>query len=195
MSNSCVWSTQPVLSPWSIKASFTTSFGYEATAPQLQSPKAGASGVLLKPVFQWSAVAGADSYELLVSTSPSLANPTILKIGAYALPSTAWQCNVSLNCDTAYYWKVRAIGSDTQSDWSAVGAFTTEPPPSSPPPEPLPPALSSPPPPPEPSPAPLPPSPQPTTPHWVIYLVGGLVLIIILLLTALLVLVATSRRP
>ena len=185
--------TEPVLSPWSTKWSFTTSLGYEATAPQLQSPKAGASEVTLKPVFQWSAVAGADSYELVVSTSSSLDNPTIIKIGAYALPSTAWRCNVSLDCDTAYYWKVKAIGSDTQSDWSAVGAFTTELPPS--PPEP--PSLSPSPPATEPPlPPALPPSPpQPATPHWVVYLVGGLVLIIILLLTALLVLVATSRRP
>jgi len=94
-----------------------TPLSYEVTAPQLQSPKAGASKVPLKPLGQWRAVAGADSYELLVSTNPSLANPTIIKTGVYALPSTAWQCNVSLNRDTTYYWKVRAISSDTRSDW------------------------------------------------------------------------------
>ncbi len=191
-----VRATEPVLSPWSIKASFTTSLGYEATAPQLQSPKAGASGVPLKPVFQWSAIAGADRYELVVSTSPPLANPTILKIGAYALASTAWQSNVSLNGNTTYYWKVRAAGSNTYSDWSAVGAFTTEPPPSPPSPEASSPSLS-PPPAPESPPAPVPPpspSPQPTIPPWVTYLVGGLLLTIILLLIIMLVLVTGTRR-
>lgn len=99
----------------------------KTTIPQLLSPKAGASGVRPKPVFQWSAVTGANSYELLVSTDPSLANPTIIKTAAYALASTAWRCNVSLNYNTTYYWKVRAISLDTQSAWSATGTFTTKP--------------------------------------------------------------------
>ncbi|TET25863.1 MAG: hypothetical protein E3J67_02970, partial [Dehalococcoidia bacterium] len=134
-----VRATEPVLSPWSAKWSFTTSLGTEVSAPKLDSPKAGASGMPVKPIFQWSAVAGADSYELVVSTEANLDNPTILKTGAYALPTTAWQCNIALNYNTAYYWKVRAISSDTCSAWSAVSAFTIEPPPSpqlTPPPEP-----------------------------------------------------------
>ena len=77
-----VRATEPVLSPWSSKWSFTTSLGSETIAPKLYSPEAGASDVELKPVFQWSAIAGADSYELLVSTDTSLANPLIAKVGA-----------------------------------------------------------------------------------------------------------------
>ena len=135
-----VRASKPVLSPWSAKWSFTTGLATEAPAPKLESPKAGASGVPVNPIFQWSAIAGADSYELVVSTEAALENPTILKTGAYALPTTAWQCNIALNYDTAYYWKVRAISSDTCSAWSAVSAFTTEPlPQSTSPPEPSPP--------------------------------------------------------
>ena len=99
-----VRATAPVLSPWSAKWSFTTSIGSEAIAPELDSPKAGAQGMPLKPIFQWSAVAGAESYELLVSDEVSFADPLIVKIGVYALPSTAWQCDVNLNYATAYYW-------------------------------------------------------------------------------------------
>ncbi|MFC1992369.1 hypothetical protein ACFLV3_00975 [Chloroflexota bacterium] len=117
--------TEPVLSPWSAKWSFTSSLGSEVVAPELYSPKAGASGVPLKPVFQWSAVAGAESYELLVSDDVSFVDPLVIKIGDYALPATAWQCDVSLERDSSYYWKVRAVGSDTHGAWSAVGAFTT----------------------------------------------------------------------
>jgi photosystem II stability/assembly factor-like uncharacterized protein len=116
----------PVLSPWSEKWSFTTSLGGEATAPELESPAAGATGVSISPIFQWSAVAGADSYELVVSTRAAFDNPTILKTDEYALPSNAWQCNINLNYDTTYYWRVRAVNGDTYSAWSAVGAFTTE---------------------------------------------------------------------
>jgi hypothetical protein len=146
----CYWrvrATEPVLSPWSDKWSFTTSIGSQALAPVLESPEAGASGVAIKPIFQWSAIAGADSYELMVSTRAELDNPTILKTDSYALTSTAWQCNVSLDYDTTYYWKVRAVNGDTHSAWSAVGAFITVPAPleaeSPPEPPPSPPTTNS----------------------------------------------------
>ncbi|HUU08885.1 MAG TPA: hypothetical protein VMW61_05160, partial [Dehalococcoidales bacterium] len=183
--------TEPVLSRWSEKWSFTTTLGYEYSAPQLESPEAGATGLGIKPLFQWSAIAYAEDYELMVSTDPALGNPTILKIGDYALPGTAWQSNVSLNYDATYYWKVRAVGADTSSDWSAVAVFTTQSPP--PPSPPLPPPAS----PqtiPESSIPASPATPELTVPHWVVYLVGGLLLSIILLLIILLVLVTTVRR-
>jgi len=132
LATTCYWRvrvTEPVLSPWSAKWSFTTSLGYSVIAPELVSPKAGVSGVELKPIFQWSAIAGADSYELLVSTDVSFVNPIIVKIGAYALPTTAWQCDINLDYDTTYYWKVRATGSGSSSAWSSISAFSTESPP------------------------------------------------------------------
>jgi hypothetical protein len=153
-----VRATEPVLSPWSAKWSFTTSLGTEAVAPRLDSPEGGARGVPVKPIFQWSAIAGADSYELVVSTEVTFGNPTILKTGTYALPATAWQCNIALNHDTTYYWKVRAISADTCSAWSAVSAFTTEPPP---------------------QPASPPQPPQPDATEWIKWLVplGGVLLL------------------
>jgi len=186
-----VRATEPMLSPWSDKWSFTTALGYASIAPELLNPEAGASGIPLEPVFQWSDVAGADSYELVVSTDASLENPTILKVDDYALPSTAWRCNISLDYDTTYYWKVRAISSDTYSAWSAVSAFTTESPPSpleEPPPE----EAQE----PQEPPAPPPPSaPQPTTPDWVKYLFGALLAAVVLLSVIVLILVRGMRRP
>ncbi len=123
---------EPNLSPWSEKWSFCTPMGTEAPAPRLESPPAGATGVPIEPIFQWSAIAGADSYELMVSTIATFDNPTILKTDDYALPATAWQCNISLNYDTTYYWKVRAVSADSCSAWSAVSAFSTESEPSPP---------------------------------------------------------------
>ena len=171
-------------SAWSAVGAFTTRSTAESepllsssTAPRLYSPQAGAIGMPLRPVFQWSAIADAESYELLVARDVSLANPIIIKVGVYALSSTAWQSDIGLDYDTTYYWKVRATGSNPQSVWSAVGAFTTESPPL------------------EPSPPPSPPTPpQPTIPDWVKYLVGGLLLTVILLLITMLVLVIGIRR-
>ena len=187
-----VRATEPVLSPWSEKWSFTTGMGSEATGPKLISPEAGGSGVSLKPVFQWSAISGAESYELIVSTDASLLNPVVLKVDDYALATTAWQCNINLNYDTTYYWKVRAISGDTYSDWSAVGAFITT---ASPPEETLAPSPA-----PVPTPAPAAPVSPPSTPtesetpDWVKYLIGALLLTIILLLITMIALVIGIRR-
>ena len=209
-----VRATKPVISRWSTKWSFTTSLGATVITPELLSPKAGVSGEPLKPVFQWSAIAGADNYELLVAAEVSFSNPIIVKVGDYALPTTAWQSNIRLDYNTAYYWKVRASGSNSYNAWSAVGAFTTE----SPPLEPFPPPAATPPaaapaplppptpplplttpiptllPPPPSPPEPSPPPAQPTIPDWIIYLASALLLTVVLLLSILLVLVVGIRQ-
>jgi len=125
-----VRASAPVLSPWSEKRSFTTSLDTEAIALKLESPAAGSSGVQVKPIFQWTAISGADAYELLVSTGSDFASPVIIKQDDYALPANAWQCDANLDYDTTYYWKVRAINASTHSAWSAAGVFATEPSPS-----------------------------------------------------------------
>ncbi|MFC2026349.1 hypothetical protein ACFLUX_00005, partial [Chloroflexota bacterium] len=117
---------KPVLSPWSARWSFTTSLGGEIVAPRLESPQAGATGVPVRPVFQWSAVTGAESYELVVSSNLDSSEYEISKVGDHALPGNAWQSDVSLSYGTAYYWKVRAVSPSINSAWSAVGVFTTE---------------------------------------------------------------------
>ncbi|MFH0847550.1 MAG: hypothetical protein V1894_05825, partial [Chloroflexota bacterium] len=189
------------------------------TAPvalKLASPKAGATDVLVKPVFQWDAVTGATAYELVVARDVNFTDTAIVKAGDYALPTTAWECNVSLNYGTTYYWKVRGTSPTSHSDWSAVSAFTTEsaPPPTIIPPPPTPPAPAAAPsfqtatllptstpkslaePPPAPLP-PLPPSPAPAVqvlPNWAIYLLGALLFIIVLLLVIILTMVIVMRR-
>ncbi len=132
----------------------------------------------LRPIFQWSAIAGADSYELLVSTDASFTSPIIIKIGAYALTATAWQSDINLDYDATYYWKVRASGSNSYSEWSAVSAFTTESSESSP--ELIPPSSSE-------SSSP-PPSPEPTIPDWVKYAVGALLLTMLAILITVIIL-------
>ncbi len=129
LATTCHWRVrviEPVLSLWSNTRSFTTSLGASVIAPNLRSPGAGAKRVGVRPIFQWSAIAGADSYELLVSTSTSFTNPAITKLGTDALPANAWQSDINLDYDATYYWKVRASGSSSYSAWSAVSVFTTE---------------------------------------------------------------------
>lgn len=132
-----VRATEPMLSPWSTAWSFTTILG--STTLELMSPKAGADSVSLAPVFQWSAVSGAESYELVVSTDSLFTDTVIHRRGTLALPATAWQSDTELEYDETYFWKVRGRSSNSFSAWSAVGAFTTAtPPPPIPPPAPAP---------------------------------------------------------
>lgn len=128
-----VRATKPTLSPWSTISSFTTLLGTSGANPELYSPKAGAVEVPQKPVFQWSAVTGAERYELLVSANVSFSNPIIARVGADALSTTAWQSNISLDYDTTYFWRIRGISTNSYSVWSAASAFTIMAPPSPPP--------------------------------------------------------------
>jgi len=219
-----VRATAPVLSPWSDKWSFTTSLDSETVTLRAEIPEAGATEVSISPLFQWSAVAGADGYEVLVCTDADFDNPSITKVGDYALSSTAWQCNVKLMHETTYYWKVRAVSASTHSAWSASSTFTTEsapaPPEESSPEPPVttalqpkahttPPLLLPPPTgfqsnmltlpptaPPLPPPAPVPAqAPAPSSPELTPYLMGALFLIILLLLITILILaVRMSNR-
>lgn len=116
----------PILSPWSLSFSFTTCMDTEAVNLKTEVPSPGATDVSLKPVFQWTAVLGAEAYELLVATDPDFEHPVIVKISEYALKTNAWNCDVTLEYNTVYYWKVRATTASTSSAWSSVGIFTTE---------------------------------------------------------------------
>ncbi len=120
-----VRASNPVLGPWSATQTFTTGLDTEPIALRPESPAAGASGVAVKPLFQWTAIAGASGYEMLVATDIDFRYPSIVKTGEYALSTNAWQCDVGLDYGTTYYWKVRAVSASSLSIWSAVGAFTT----------------------------------------------------------------------
>ncbi len=120
-----VRASSPVLSPWSEKRSFTTVMDTEAVVLRPESPPAGATGVDINPVFQWTAVIGAQAYELIVATDAGMNNPVIAMTDEHALPGNVWQSEVSLNYGTTYYWKVRATGEGTCSEWSTIGVFTT----------------------------------------------------------------------
>jgi len=201
-----VRATKPLQSKWSDEWSFRTGLGSSVIVPELLSPKAGVVGVSSRPLFQWSTIAGANSYEIVVSTDYTFGNPAILKIGEYSLPSTAWESTTNLDYNTTYYWKVRASGPDTHSVWSAVGAFTTEldpsqvaqvpemvtptqePPPLLPEPPVSSPTIPS------SSQSAIPVPVQQVLPDWALYLVGALIFVIVLLLIILLTLVGTIRR-
>lgn len=75
--------------------------------------------------FDWSPIANANFYEIMISTSGLFFNDTISYKTAY-LP---FVCPKEFENSSIYYWRVRAgfkNGTDTSySDWSKFGAFRT----------------------------------------------------------------------
>ncbi|MEL7562642.1 hypothetical protein [Dehalogenimonas sp. 4OHTPN] len=86
------------------------------------APAPAATGIPTMPSFQWGAIAGATSYELELSTSPTFSPLTGTKITA-TVPAAAWTGTALAN-NTVYYWRVRAITATGTSDW-VVSTFTT----------------------------------------------------------------------
>ncbi len=120
-----VRAVKPVLSPWSDIWSFTSSPLVALEAPQLQSPAAGAVDVPVNTMFQWTAVSGAESYELEVSLQYDFSSMVIRLAGDASLPVNAWQNQGSFGYNTTYYWRVRAVNSDMVGSWSGAGVFST----------------------------------------------------------------------
>lgn len=120
------WSGAPLLSPWSETWSFTTSLGPGAARPILESPEAGAEGVALQPVLEWSGLIDATNYELMVAEDCDWTDLVVDKTGGLALGAVTTYAVPSgvFDYDTSYCWKVRALSETTVSPWSDTGSFT-----------------------------------------------------------------------
>jgi len=172
-----------------------TEFG----APALLAPAVGADDVSLTPTFAWGAVADAIGYDFEFADNANFVTPMVKLDGELGrLIVTAYAYVGELPYSTAYYWRVKAVSADAESDW-ASGVFITM----GEPVEPTPPVVIEPYEPPEitieqpdiivQSPdviVPLPDVAAPITPSWIYVIIGvGAVLVI-----ALLVLIVRTRR-
>src|ERR1051326_2382280 len=137
------WNTSGVQGNYSSVRSFTTAPAL-LSAPTLNGPADGATGVSTTPTFSWSSVSGANRYWLVCSTSMSdlptdpnaTSCPNCLTYGlsgntdqtSYA-PPTPFPYNGTtrtLAPGTTYYWKVQGWNtSGVQGNYSSVSSFTT----------------------------------------------------------------------
>ncbi|MBL0339929.1 MAG: peptidylprolyl isomerase [Bacteroidetes bacterium] len=99
------------------------SFTSASAAATLISPTDSSTGISINPVFEWSAVPGADSYTLQVSTSSTFTVSSMVYNTA-GLTSTTQQVN-GLNPNTLYYWRVRSANGTVQGFYSVKFTFTT----------------------------------------------------------------------
>jgi subtilisin-like proprotein convertase family protein len=89
----------------------------------LSQPANDAIGVAVLPTFNWTAVNGATSYTLDISTSPTFA--TIKQsVSVTSLPYTLTN---ALDEDSVYYWRVKSVSATCGSgtDYSTVMRFKT----------------------------------------------------------------------
>ncbi|MBA7691431.1 hypothetical protein ES703_99975 [subsurface metagenome] len=171
----------PLFTPWSETWKFKTAIGATSARPALEAPGAGTTDVALSPTFEWSGIEWSEAYEFELGTDPAttaggyFSTPLVSLIGANAVVSTAWKCDITLDYETRYYWQVKAIGVDTETPWSDVGTFVTM----GVPPEPVEPV----------EPLIIPPAEQ-ITPAWI----WAIVIIGAILVIAVVVLIVTTRR-
>lgn len=92
-------------------------------APTLIVPANGSINVTLTPALTWSAVSGAISYSLQVSTDSlfnnNVVNASNLTSVTYNIPSSVLSQNVR------YFWRANATNSNGTGPWSLVWNFTT----------------------------------------------------------------------
>lgn len=94
----------------------------QLAAATLYHPYYNSTGVNFNTVnFQWYSVADATSYQLLYTTDSTFGTYTAINNISYTSTSVA-----NLNRYTTYYWKVKALNSYGQSDWSPTWHFTTD---------------------------------------------------------------------
>jgi len=113
---------EPALSRWSDAQSFTTIIGAELIAPTLKAPKAGATILQTKPLFQWSGIGWADKYLIQVATDSGFASSAMV-INENLGNVQAFEAPTELSYNT-YYWRVKAMSDTSETEWSSMGVFT-----------------------------------------------------------------------
>ena len=90
-------------------------------APLLLTPSNNQTGIESSPTLVWSAISGAASYHVKVSTDQSFAAAALDKAG---VADTTLSVS-GLNSGTTYYWEVAAVNSSGIETESQVFSFTT----------------------------------------------------------------------
>ena len=108
-------------SEWSAVRSFTTIVDLPAT-PVLVSPSNNAVDVGTSPELSWQNANGAETYTLQVSTVSDFSS-TVVDVSS--LEGTSYTVQ-ELENETTYFWRVRAVNTGGDGNWSDVWGFTTE---------------------------------------------------------------------
>lgn len=108
-------------SAWSSARKFTT---FALGVPSHSQPSDGVAGQPLTVTVSWTAVAGADGYDLQVSIDSTFTNPRAAVVDDSAL--TVAEREIAGLCRTStYFWRVRVRSGSHRSAWSSPWRFST----------------------------------------------------------------------
>jgi hypothetical protein len=99
----------------------TWSFRTRAFPVILLSPPNNATNVAARPTFTWQAFPEAASYQIQVDRNNTFDTPDYAMQNISALDA---RFNFPFDNDSTYYWRVRAVTSNSFSSWSEVRKFT-----------------------------------------------------------------------
>jgi hypothetical protein len=117
-----VYPGEPFSSRWSDLWTFGTALGASPWAPECIAPGNGDTGVPLTPAFSWESAKAADTFEFVLATDSAFTAVLVTE----TVSTDAFQPAVTLEYDTNYYWKVRALKAAVAiSRWSDISVFTT----------------------------------------------------------------------
>ena len=102
---------------WSDSWSFRT----RAFPVILLSPPNNAMNVAVRPTFTWQAFSDAISYQIQVDRNNTFEAPDY---SIQNITSLNARFNFSFDNDSTYFWRVRAVTSNSFSSWSEVRSFT-----------------------------------------------------------------------
>jgi hypothetical protein len=108
-------------SAWSTAFNFTTIVAASGV-PVLSAPSNSATGVALNPALTWSAVTGAATYRVQVSTASDFSTGIVADDSTLTAATKALS---GLSNSTQYYWRVDAKNAGGTSAWSTAFSFTT----------------------------------------------------------------------
>jgi hypothetical protein len=108
-------------SAWSTAFSFTTIVAVSGV-PVNTNPANSATGVAVNPTLTWSAVTGAITYRVQVSTASDFSTGIVADDSTL---TTASKALTSLQNSTQYFWRVNAKNAGGTSAWSTASSFTT----------------------------------------------------------------------
>ena len=93
----------------------------QAKAPQLLQPGVNTLGVSVAPLFAWTAVSGAERYQLEIAADPAFQNV----VHSATIAETTYRLAQRLGPERAYYWRVRAEGVCGPGAFSVVSRLIT----------------------------------------------------------------------
>ena len=116
-----------LVAPQFVKEIFDAAIAYEnfynnvLPSPVLTSPSDNSEDISLNETLNWESVPDAVTYRLQVSTASDFSSSLLEN----ETKDTFYTFSDELSQQTEYFWRVKSIGSSTESNWTDSWSFTT----------------------------------------------------------------------